>query len=300
MKKEVILQAMFDELVDKYSDKDEVSIEDVNTEMHEHFNEFLEAGFDATEIALMLSSEDVLDNHELLREHGAKIDANKVLSELDIDKVDDYWGDLVKIGITADYLAERFHTYDTDNLQAIKELHAKGVSVDTLFKVAAGYLSICCDFPDGVFEVFTTFSDYGLQKAKLLAWLEENKNDELVDDIMENNERWAQFSIDTSKLVGYYLEGNASFYLDDAFANMKKLPDTVTIENFFAHFTIDEILDSVSIYDISEWITDYLEINKDIDFLANKIVNESEYFKNLNEEDKSYWLEILRDNGANV
>ncbi len=72
------LQANYDFLVDQFNDADEMALEDVHLKMHQNWRFFLAAGFNATQVAKMMSDEDVSSHMRALLDSGADL---KVLEE---------------------------------------------------------------------------------------------------------------------------------------------------------------------------------------------------------------------------
>jgi transketolase C-terminal domain/subunit len=66
-----MLQASFDELVDRFEDADDMTLEDIQLEVHQKWRAFLAAGFDATMVAKMMSDEDTLSYARALLDSGA-------------------------------------------------------------------------------------------------------------------------------------------------------------------------------------------------------------------------------------
>lgn len=65
------LEAAYDELVDRYNDADEMTLEDIQLEVHRNWRSFLAAGFDATMVTKMMSDEDVYSHARALIDSGA-------------------------------------------------------------------------------------------------------------------------------------------------------------------------------------------------------------------------------------
>lgn len=65
------LQASYDELVDRFSEADEMTLEDIQLEVHGKWRSFLAAGFNADMVVKMMSDEDVFTYARALIDSGA-------------------------------------------------------------------------------------------------------------------------------------------------------------------------------------------------------------------------------------
>lgn len=78
------LKMEFEELLDKYEqvNGDAEALDDLYFEAREYFLEFLEAGFDPDEIAMLMAPEDILAHYQELTRSGATIDIDSIVSQL--------------------------------------------------------------------------------------------------------------------------------------------------------------------------------------------------------------------------
>lgn len=84
MERDNYLKMEFEELLDKYeqANGDAETLDDLYFEAKEYFLEFLEAGFDPDEIAMLMAPEDILAHYQKLTRSGATIDIDSIVSQL--------------------------------------------------------------------------------------------------------------------------------------------------------------------------------------------------------------------------
>lgn len=74
LERDAFLKSRFETLLDEFEEADALELYDVNAEAEEYYKEFLEAGFDADLVAMLLSPDDVVRHYAELTEYGATID----------------------------------------------------------------------------------------------------------------------------------------------------------------------------------------------------------------------------------
>lgn len=74
MEQEAFLKSRFETLLDEFEEADALELYDINAEAEEYCRDFLEAGFDADLVAMLLAPDDVVRHYDELTEYGATID----------------------------------------------------------------------------------------------------------------------------------------------------------------------------------------------------------------------------------
>ncbi|MBR5046291.1 hypothetical protein IKX73_01535 [Candidatus Saccharibacteria bacterium] len=77
--REAFLKSRFETLLDEFEGADTLELYDINAEAEEYFREFLEAGFDADLVAMLLAPDDVVRHYAELTEYGATIDIEDLI-----------------------------------------------------------------------------------------------------------------------------------------------------------------------------------------------------------------------------
>ena len=175
------LQVMFDIVVDGFDPDDDFRVEDTNYEMHKNWRKFLEAGFDATLIANMMSPADVWEHYDELL-------ASAFCEEpFDEDFTKKHWDELASRGVSPDLLVDRCY-YDCDifNTADLEELLKKGVSLRKAFEKIQPWLDISEEWPEEQVEILTWFHDHGLPKVDIREWLERNAHAYMEDYVVES------------------------------------------------------------------------------------------------------------------
>ena len=293
MKKNVYLQAAFDELVDLFNEcEDEVGMEDIHHEMHENWKEFLDAGFDAEKIVAMMSSEDILENLETLVDADIKIDFERLFKDLEEDIIRDNWDRFNAAGVSSERLAER--CYDEIYIdRELKFMFSKKVDVNFMLELTSDRLKT--DNYKDLYEHLQSFKEHGLEVAEIVEWFnqflqsqysedhEEFVGDydtlrlcfDCVNDMFEEPAKWEQIGFNYEDYISSWFDlsrvAGCKWCIPEL--NGTYLPDNITTDEWLKHYTMQEI---VQFYPggFFDFIYDYYDRHGDIDKLVEKIVKE--------------------------
>lgn len=296
------LQVMFDIVVDGFDPDDDFSVEDTNYEMHKNWRKFLEAGFDATSVANMMSPADVWEHYDELLAYGAKIDMAKLFSgfgeePFDEDFTKKHWDELASRGVSPDSLIDRCYSdHDIFTIDDLKEVLSKGVSAKKALALIKDWLEVREPWPEEQVETLTWLYDHGLPKADVQEWLKTHTSSYMRDYIVESgSDFYKKFDMKDDDMIERWLDSYGYRFFSEE--KLSDLPDTISIDKLIGFFSMKEIIDNCSPYGFDQFISDYLESNQDINVLARKFMNEIGYSSN--SSDSSALLDLV-DAGASV
>ena len=168
---------------------------------------------------------------------------------------------MVARGVSPDLLADRCYAdCDIFDTAGLKEVLAKGVSAKKALDLIKGWLEIRKEWPEEQVKILTWLYDHGLPKEDIKEWLAENAHSYIED---------------------YIVESGSDFYekfdmADDAIIN-RWLGRAISVDKLISFFSMKEIIDNCSPYSFDDFISDYLEVGKSIDTLAQKFMDEIGY-----------------------
>lgn len=276
------LQIRFDAVADDFDPSDEISVENANHEMHENWRNFLEAGFDVNSVVKMMSLTDIWEHYEELLAYDTKLDMAKLFSAFgeeffDEDFTKEHWGELVARGVSPDLLADRCYA-DSDifDTAGLKEVLAKGVSAKKALDLIKDWLEIRKEWPEEQVEILTWLYDHGLPKADIKKWLAKNAYSYMEDYIVESgSDFYEKFDMADDAVIDHWLDRYGYQYFSEQ--RFSDLPDVISVDKLISFFSMKEIIDNCSPYSFDDFISDYLEVGKSIDTLAQKFMDEIGY-----------------------
>ena len=276
------LQVRFDAAADDFDPSDEISVENANYEMHKNWRNFLEAGFDVASVARMMSLTDVWEHYDELLDYGAKLDMTELFvtcgGELFDEKfTKEHWDELVDRGVSPDFLADRCYAEcDISSIAGLKEVLAKGVSVQKAFELIGSWLEIRDEWPEEQVEILNWLHDYGLSKASIKEWLKKHAGRCMRDYVVESgSDFYRKFDMEDDDLIDRWLDCYGYLFFSEK--SLSDLPSTISVDKLISFFTMREIIDNCSPYSFDDFISDYLDADKDIDALARKFMDEIGY-----------------------
>ena len=278
MKETLFLQAKFDDLVERYDEADAISVENVNYEMRRCWLLFLKAGFDANQVAKMMSLGQIWQHYDALTAHGANIDMAKLLPRFSRDFINGHWDEFVARGVPIDTLVKQ--CYSNKNLivgdDEIKMLLDSGVNVKTVFDIARGALEFNDGWPERWRETFSILHEYGLSGEVINGWVKSHLDTSaIIQDIVEDaSEEWEDLGVDPSDYIDLWIEDSGYRYFE---YSLKDLPERVTLKRFIDSHSMEQILNYSRGYGFLSFIDDYTGAGGNVDALAQKFLNELGY-----------------------
>ena len=276
------LQVKFDAAVDNFDPSDEISVENANYEMHENWRNFLEAGFDVASVVRMMSPTDTWEHYDELLAYGAKLDMTKLFSNFGEEFFDEgftkeHWGELVARGVSPDLLIDRcYGDCDIFDIAGLEEVLAKGVNAKKALDLIKGWLEIREEWPEEQVEILTWLYDHGLSEADIREWLTENAHSYMEDYIVESgSDFYEKFDMADDAVINHWLERYGYQYFSEQ--RLSDLPDAISVDRLISFFSMKEIISNCSPYSFDDFISDYLEVGKSIDTLAQKFMDEIGY-----------------------
>ena len=276
------LQATFDVLVDNFDYSDEIGVENTRYEMHKNWLTYLDAGFDAGLVVMMMSPADIWDHYEELLVYGAELNINDLLSKFsedffDEDFIKEHWETLVGRGASPDFLVDRCYAEgEISDVADLEKLFTKGVSVRKAFELVKEWLEALDGWPEEQIEILTCLYDHGLPKDEIKEWLEKNAHGSMDDYIIESgSDFYKKFGMEEDDIINRWLDCYGYEYFGEHW--LSELPKTITVERLIDFFSMKEIINNCSPYCFEDFLLDYLEVGKDIDTLAHKFMNEIGY-----------------------
>lgn len=264
----VELQVMFDIIVDNFNPSDEISVENSNYEMHKNWRNFLEAGFDPTLIAGMMSPADVWEYYDELIAHGAKIDMIELFSNFFEELFDESftkenWDKLVNRGVSPDLLADRcYDDCDIADIADLEEVFTKGVSVKKTFELVSGWLKICEERPEDQVEILTWLYEHGLLKADVKEWIENHMNCYMREYIIESgSDFYEKFDVEDDGMIDDWLDVYGYQFFCEK--ELSDLPDAISVGKLISFFSMREIIKSCSPCSFEDFVSDYLEVGEE-------------------------------------
>ena len=277
-----ILQIRFDALVSNFDPNDEINVENTNYEMHKHWRDFLEAGFDVSSVVRMMAPADIWKHYDELLVYGARLDMTNLFSTFsgeffDEDFTKEHWDELVNRGVSPDVLADRCYAgcdvFDTADL---KDVLAKGVSAKKAFELIKDWLEFREAWPEEQAEILTWLYEHELSKADIKEWLMKNAGSYMEDYIVESgSDFYEKFDMADDAVIDRWLSRNGYQYFCEY--SLSDLPDAISVDKLISFFSMREIIDNCSPYSFDDFISDYLMAGKDIDILARKYMDEIGY-----------------------
>lgn len=86
-----------------------------------------------------------------------------------------------------------------------KEYLENGVDVMEVFDLSEEMLLLNTNNPDGLFEIFSLFHQYGMPDDDIQLWFALNADFDVLDDILHDEERWRQIGLEPNDYVDKYL-----------------------------------------------------------------------------------------------
>ena len=275
----IILQAKFDEMVDRFDGSDSIIVEDVNREMRRCWREFLEAGFDAKQVAKMMSRKDRWKHYDVLLSYGVSIDATKMMLKFGVEFVKKHWDEFVERGVSADALVKKCFDNDIDDDKKVEFLLEKGASAETVFELAKGLFKFNDGWPERWSKTFSILRKYGLSVNSMVDWLNSHVGDALIDDIIEYNpDVWKDLGVNVSDYVDLWIERHGEDCIYYGF-NVKELPELITLDKIVDSYSMKEILEITESCGFDGFIDDYVKAGGDVNVLAKKFIDEIGYSK---------------------
>ena len=276
MHSQLFLQALYDELVEQYEYCDAPLLEEVHDNTKKYMNVFLEAGFDATQIAKMMSAYDVWYNYDTLVSYGAEIDPKRFLKVWRFvsyyDFIDENWNKMVERGISEKELARVRFKDGCTTIQDVEYLIRHGVDVDTIFSLVVKNVSVGLE-PKKTSFIFERLMENGLPKNRITDWFEtevvfESLIDRVIDRLAYEYELY--FNIDITKYIKRWLDmHDAEYFSATAYHKLEDLPSVITPDKFLASYTADELLYKTKTPKVFERIAnEFMEIGGDINAFA--------------------------------
>lgn len=275
------LYVMFDVATENFNSNDSIGIENANYEMHRNWRNFLEAGFDATQVAKMMSPADVWEHYDELIAHGAQIDMAKLYSNFfeelfNEDFTREHWNELVSRGVSPDILADRCYNDCIYSIPSLERVLAKGVSLKKAFELASDWLEISEYLPEEQIKILTWFFNRGLPKNDIKEWLEHHVSSSMRDYIVESgSDFFEKFGIEDGDIIDRWLDSYGYMYFSEK--KLSDLPDTISVDKLISFFSMKEIFSHCQPYGFDDFVSDYLEAGEDINTLAQKFMNEIGY-----------------------
>ena len=281
--KNLNVTAVWDELRDTFEESrdDEIAIENINARAEEYLDAFLNEGYDATQIAEMLSAEATLKNYDKLTSAGANIN---LVELFDPDYVFDHVEEFIAKGCSAEDIVKKYHQTDdlddainqfsdefwpdmvefvcklkdskimtaiyraseVDEGEGASELMEAGASPkDMLESLKAN------TFTDGsnLREILEKIEEGGVTKDEVDKWLKAQDFGEYayaLESIIEDDE-WKNIINDREDFIDIWIARYGKACLGDW---QVELPKNISDQRFVDHFSIDEIME---MYDDDIW-----------------------------------------------
>ena len=90
-------------------------------------------------------------------------------------------------------------------VQAAEKYLKEGVRVEEVFNLSRRLLLLNKDDPEMLFEFFSLFHEYGIGEREIDTWISSNAGFDVVEDIVNNEEKWKQIGVWPNDYVDKYL-----------------------------------------------------------------------------------------------
>ena len=90
-------------------------------------------------------------------------------------------------------------------VQAAEKYLKEGVRVEEVFNLSRRLLLLNKDDPEMLFEFFSLFHEYGMEEREIDTWIAANAGFSVIEDIVDNEEKWRQIGIWPNDYVDRYL-----------------------------------------------------------------------------------------------
>lgn len=90
-------------------------------------------------------------------------------------------------------------------VQAAEKYLKEGVRVEEVFNLSRRLLLLNKDDPEMLFELFSLFHEYGMEEREIDTWISSNAGFDVVEDIVDNEEKWRRIGIWPNDYVDRYL-----------------------------------------------------------------------------------------------
>lgn len=87
-----------------------------------------------------------------------------------------------------------------------------GVSVEEVFELSDEMLLLNTNNPDGLFEIFSLFHQYGLPDDEIQLWFALNADFDVIEEIVNDEKRWKQIGLEPNDYVDKYLAWRSMRY----------------------------------------------------------------------------------------
>lgn len=90
-------------------------------------------------------------------------------------------------------------------VQAAEKYLKEGVRVEEVFNLSRRLLLLNKDDPEMLFEFFLLFHEYGMDEREIDTWIAVNAGFSVIEDIVDNEEKWRRIGIWPNDYVDRYL-----------------------------------------------------------------------------------------------
>ena len=90
-------------------------------------------------------------------------------------------------------------------VQAAEKYLKEGVRVEEVFDLSRRLLLLNKDDPEMLFEFFSLFHEYGMEEREIDTWIAANAGFSVIEDIVDNEEKWRRIGIWPNDYVDRYL-----------------------------------------------------------------------------------------------
>ena len=96
----------------------------------------------------------------------------------------------------------------------VEDYLKNGVRVEEVFKLSSEMLLSNTNNPDNLFEIFSLFYQYNMPVREIQSWFVANADFSVLEDIVNNEEKWEQIGLEPNGYVDRYLAWRSILHHD--------------------------------------------------------------------------------------